>query len=171
MGKEKIKTIIIVVLLCIIILFIGIFCGMKLNKSNVTETPNNNTVEEVKEPTTDEVLASMVGEWGMCFGEYDCRGLFVGKNDNGEYYYTPYIMWSEGSGSGTIKNLEKVEDSKYKLTVYFAGYEDELGSAPERTNEYVVDVKDISTNILYVESNKYQLINGDREEFFRSIMS
>ena len=171
MSKEKIKTIAIFVLSGIIILFIGIFFGMNLNKNNVEKTPNDDIVEEVKEPTIDEVLTSLTGEWGMCYGEYDCRGILIGKNDTGEYYYTPYVMWSEFGDKGTIKSTEKEDNNKYKLTVYFAGYEDELGSAPERTLDYTIDISEISEHNLYVGTVKYQLINGDRESFFRSIMS
>ena len=170
MKKEKIKTAIIVVLLGLVILFAGIFYGISLNKDKPVETPENNTIKEQEEVTTDKILASIVGEWGTCDGEDGCRGIFIGKDDNDEYYFTPYIMWSEGGDRGTIKLINNVEGKKYKLTVYFAGYEDEMGSAPERTLGYLVDVSEVESDILYIENAKYQLITGDREEFFRSIM-
>ena len=166
MGKERIKTIIILVLSGVVILFIGVFLGMYLNKD---KTPQNN-VEKAKELSTEEVLASIVGEWGMCNGEYDCQGIFIGK-DNNEYYYTPYIMWSEGGDRGTIKKIDSLGGNKYKLTVYYAGYEDDFGSSPERTIEYTIGTSEVAINNLYVGNKKYQLIKGDREIFFKSIMS
>ncbi len=169
MNKEKIKSIIIFVLLGVVILFIGVFYGMSLGKKPTEQPVENNEVEEAKELSTEEVLSSMVGEWGTCLGEYDCRGLIVGKNGN-EYYYTPYVMWSEFGDKGTIEKVTKVEDNNYKLTVHYPGYSDELGSAPERTVEYTVNISETASKILYVDSKKYQQVNGDRETFFKSIM-
>ena len=165
MKKEKIKTITIIFLLFIIVLFIGIICGMLLDK----KTTDDDVVETSNDLTKEEVLTSLVGEWGMCHKEYGCNGIIIGKDEDGSYYYSPYVMWSEGGDKGTIKSIERINSNKYKLTIYFPGYENEMGSSPEQTIDYTVDISEISSEILYVESIKYQLIIGDREAFFNSI--
>ncbi len=171
MKQEKTKNIIIFVLLGVIILLIGIICGVMLNKKVTNETPiKEEEKEEVKEPTTDEVLSLLVGEWGTCAGYYNCYGLIVSQDGN-NYTYTPYVMWSEFGGNGNIQKVESLGDNKYKLTVYFPAYEDELNSSPERTGEYTVDITNAKNNELYFGETKYQKITGDREAFFQSIMS
>lgn len=174
MSKEKLKTIIIFVLVGIIILMIGVFVGTKISKKDMEEAPKEDSPKveekEEKEKSTDEVLASLVGEWGMCIGEYNCRGIIIDKSGD-SYTYTPYIMWSEFGDVGVIKEIKKTQDDKYKLTVYYDGFEDEIGNfSPEQTLDYEINLKEIEDNNLYVGLEKYVRVSGDRETFFRSIM-
>lgn len=167
MKKENKKNIIIIVLLCVIILLIGIIMGVLLNKKLIDNTTSE---EPTKELTTEEILASIDGEWGMCKAEYECYGIITRK-DEGTYYYVPYLMWSEFGDQGTVENTEKIDDNTYKITVHYPGYENMEGSSLEQTLEYTIDLSKVSDDILYVDNDKYQKVTGDREAFFQSIMS
>ena len=167
MGSDKKKNIIIAVLLLVILFLIGMLFGAVLKGTKNENPPVENTTEE--EPTTDEILSSLVGEWGHCKGEYNCDGIIVSKN-NDKYTYAQYIMWSEGTPAGEIQNINKTDNKKYELTVYYAGYEDVESSAPERTEKYNINITDLPLEILYVNDNKYQKVTGDRETFFNNLM-
>ncbi len=106
----------------------------------------------------------------MCHGEYDCEGIIIGK-DNNNYSYTPYRMWSEFGSKGIIEKTEKTEDGKYTLTIHHEAYEDDFSSSPEYTIDQTIGISEVANNILYVGTVKFQKIEGDRETFFRSIMS
>ena len=165
---------------CGIFIMLGIIIGILItnqtNKSSKEEEPPKEEkteevqVPEEKEPTTEEILSSIEGEWGMCLGEYNCRGLIISKGDNNKYTYTPYIMWSDGGEAGEIQKLTKTEDNTYKFEVYYKGYSNELGTAPERTVEYKINISELDSQKLKIEDNTYQKITGDRETFFKSIM-
>ncbi len=163
---EKKKNIIIIVLLLIIVFLIGAIFGVLLKDKIKNETLPEEK-EEIKEPTTDEVLSSIVGEWGYCTGEYNCRGLIISKND-GKYSFAPYIMWSEFGQAGSIDNVKKTKENTYELTVHYAGYSNEMGSSPESTNTYTIDLSD--TSQIKINENTYQKVTGDRETFFNNLM-
>lgn len=174
--KKKNIALVVIVIETILLAAAGIY--IIFNSNNLASHPNNTNepnipIEDVKEniqpeDSTKEVLAKLVGEWGMCIKEYDCRGVVISKTENSEYKYTPYIMWSDGGETGTIKSVEKQGD-KYKLTVYFSGYNNELGSSPEQTNEYLIDMTNIEENNINIGDNTYQKMTGDRETFFKSL--
>ncbi len=175
--KEK-KVTFSLIIQCGIFILLGIIAGIlitnQLNKKpepeKVKKEEKTELKEEKKELTTDEVLSSIVGEWGMCLGEYNCRGIIISKSDN-NYTYTPYIMWSDGGQAGDITNIEKIEENIYKLTIHYKGYNNELGSAPEQTIENRINISEISSQALYIGDTQYQKITGDRETFFKSIMN
>lgn len=171
--KDK-KNLIIVCLLLIIFLLIGIILGVlvfKKTKPETLPTKDEPVIEEKeKELTTDELLTMLEGEWGMCLGEYNCRGIIISVGKDGNYLFTPYIMWSDGGEAGTVQKTEKTGENIYKLTVYYKGYDNELGSSPERTEEYNLNITDIESSTITVGDTKYQKITGDREAFFNSIM-
>ena len=174
--KEK-KVTFSLIVQCGIFILLGVIAGIlitnQLNQKPTPEEPKEEEKEEVKEEkkelTTEEVLNSIIGEWGMCLGEYNFRGIIVSKGDN-NYTYTPYIMWSDGGQSGDITNTVKVEDNIYKITIHYKGYNNELGSSPEQTIENRINISEVSSQVLYIGDTQYQKITGDRETFFKSIM-
>ena len=118
---------------------------------------------------TYDVLDSLIGEWGFCDGEYNCRGIIISKN-NDKYIYTPFIMWAGGRAGGEVKSVSKIGNNEYEITVYFAAYENEESSAPEQTIKYNVDTTKVTEERLYVDDYKYQKVIGDREIFFENLM-
>lgn len=162
-------VIVLIVFLCLLVLGLGgyIVYDKFISKEETPETDNTEEVQEDK-LTIDELLNKLTGEWGTCENG-TCYGIFMGKRENGEYYYTPYLMWSEGGASGTIKNSLYKEKDVYSLTVYYAAYEDIESSGPEHTDEYEINISEISSNIIYVDKVKYQKILTDRETFFNAI--
>lgn len=176
--KEK-KSTISLIIECGIFILLGIIAGVlitnQMNNKPKKEEPKQEESpiekEEVKEPTSNEILNSLVGEWGMCLGEYNCRGLIISKTDDNKYTYTPYIMWSDGGETGEITNTEKVEENIYKINTHYKGYNNEIGSSPEQTLEYTINISELSNQILYVNDAKFQKITGDRESFFQSLMN
>lgn len=173
--KNNIKFIIECGIFIMLGIIIGILITNQTDKKPKEEQPKEEKIEEVqetkeKEPTTEEILNSIEGEWGRCAGSYNCRGLIVSKGDNNEYTYTPYIMWSDGGEAGEIQEVTKIEEKKYNVKVHFKGYSNELGSSPESTVEYKVDLSELDSQKIKIEENTYQKIIGDRETFFKSIM-
>ncbi len=175
--KDKKSTITLIIecgILILLAIIAGILITNKINekreKSPKEEIKENDNIES-KEPSTEEILSSIEGEWGMCFGNYDCRGLIISKGENNKYTYTPYIMWSDGGETGEVQEITKIENNIYKLKVYYKGYSNELGSAPERTDEYKINIDELTSQIIYIGENKYQKITGDRETYFQSIMN
>ena len=165
---ERRKNIIIVVLILIILFLLGIIFGVVLRDKTTKKEKEPEKETTVTEVNTDEVLSGLVGEWGMCLGEYNCRGIIISK-DNDKYYYSPYIMWSEFGQAGEIQSITKTEGKEYEITVHYAGYENELSSAPEETVKYKISISDLPLAILYVGGDKYQKMTTDRETFFNSI--
>ncbi len=139
-----------------------------IDQQEESQTEQNSIVEQQERLTTDELLDKLTGEWGAC-KEGSCYGKIIGKRENGEYYYTPYLMWSDGGTSGTVKKSEYKEKDVYLLTVYYAAYEGMESSGTEHTDEYKINISEISSNIIYIDETKYQKITTDRETFFNSI--
>lgn len=165
------------------IVVFGMIIGFLVVRQIYNRNENSKTIDEaleekeelqktdaVLEINNEEVLNKIAGEWGMCLGEYNCRGLTITEDGEDKYTYTPYIMWSDGGEPGEINNIEKLEDNIYKLTIHYNGYDNEIGSSPERTVEYKVNIAGLPKE-LQVDENKFQKITGDREEFFKSIMN
>lgn len=162
--KNNNGLIVLIVILCLLVIGLGgyIVYDKVINK----EKPNEQSNE--KQLTTDELLNKLTGEWGTC-NEGSCQGKIIGKRENGEYYYTPYLMWSEFGASGTIKKAEYKEKNVYILTVYYAAYENMESSGDEHTDEYEINISEVYSNIIYINNIKYQKITTDRETFFSSI--
>lgn len=167
MNKKNILTVII----CLILMVSGYFLGTYLK--NTIDNAKNNQVDKQDDKQADKeedpslVLTKLVGEWGTC-QESGCYGVIVNKNDQNEYTYLPYVMWSEFGGSGIIQKVNKIEDDKYKFTIYFPEYDGMEISLPERTEEFTIDFKDSESRTIYINENKYELVVGDREEFYNS---
>jgi len=176
-GVIALLIIIIAILSALCVLFATGTISFNTNKENdnkINENINMNDTDgednkNINELTTNEVLSQLVGEWGICNGEYDCRGIIISKN-NDKYTYIPYIMWSEGGIGGEIQNVNIISKNQYELIVYFAGYESVESSAPEQTIKYNIDIKDLALETLYVNDNKYKKVTGDRETFFTKLM-
>lgn len=187
MEKEKKKNntlIVLVVVLCLLVLGLGGYIvydkvlskdGKITEQSNVDEqqedkstNQTNDAKQQEKVLSSDELLNNLTGEWGTC-KDNSCYGIIIGKRDNGEYYYTPYIMWSDGGTSGTVKNSEYKEKDVYLLTVYYAAYDNIESSGIEHTDEYEINISEVSSDIIYINDTKYQKITTDRETFFNSI--
>lgn len=167
MNKKTLLTI----LICLILMVSGYFLGTYLK--NTIDNTKNNQVDNKKEDkpiapaeSKETILNKLIGEWGTC-QEAACYGIIVAKNDQDEYTYLPYVMWSEFGGTGTIKNITKIENDKYQLTIYFKAFDSPEITSPERTEEITIDYKDISSSIIYINDNKYELVVGDREEFYQ----
>lgn len=167
------KSTVIVVFLCMIFLVLGTILGIIvyeriINKEKPAEPIK---VEEPQETvlTTEELLTTLSGEWGTCKEGDGCYGLIISKKDDGTYYFTPYIMWSEGRPGGTVTKTEKNEENVYTVTVHYDAYDSVESSGPESTVEYKINISDVSSNTIYVNEAKYQKITGDRETFFNSI--
>lgn len=167
---------IITTLICLLLMVSGYFLGTYLmntidntkNKQVDKQEDNkqeNKPTDKVEDPSL--VLTKLIGEWGNC-RESGCYGVIVNKNEQNEYTYLPYVMWSEFGGSGIIQNVNKVKDDKYKFTIYFPAYDGMESSSPERTEEFTMDFKDIESRTIYINENKYELVVGDREEFYKS---
>ena len=169
--KNK-KSNIIIVILCMIFLVLGIILGIIVYDKIINKVkPTEPTVlEEPKEEelTQAELLTKISGEWGTC-KDGSCYGLIISKKENGEYYYTPYLMWSEGTPGGIVKQTSKVEKDTYKVTVHYDAYEDFESSGIEHTDEYKINISEVDTNVIYINETKYQKITIDREKFFNSI--
>lgn len=170
MNKDNKKIITIVI--CLIFFAIGILVGyfickktIPLNEKEPDKEDKSNSEEKVN--ITNQIL----GDWGMCLDEWDCYGINITKNDNEEYFYEPYIMWSESAGAGKVINTEKVNDHKYILTIHYDAYEDFEVSSKEQTVEYVIDISKLSENILISSSKEYHKITKDRETAFDEIMN
>ena len=179
---KKKKNTITFIIECGIFILLGVIAGIlitnqtnnkpKDEKHNEEKQVQKEKKEEVKEeigPTNNEILNSVIGEWGMCTDE-DCRGITISKEDNDKYTFTPYIMWSDGFDSGEIQELIKIENNVYSFKVYYKGFSNEIGSAPERTIEYKINIGELDSKNLYVEGKKYQKIEGNRESFFQSLI-
>lgn len=168
MNKKTLFTIII----CLILMVSGYFLGTYL-KNTIDNAKNNEEGNKEEEKTTDSIedsnlfLNQLLGEWGTC-QENSCYGIIVNKNDQDEYTYLPYVMWSEFGGTGTIQKVSKIEDDKYRLTIYFKAYDSPEITSSERTEEITIDFKDISSRTIYIDNTKYELVVGDREEFYQS---
>ena len=165
---------------CGIFIMLGIIIGILITNQTGSkpkeEPPKEEIIEEVqeaeeKEPTEEEILSSIEGEWGRCEGNYNCRGLIISKSDDSKYIYTPYIMWSDGGEGGEVQEVTKVEKDIYNVKVHFKGYSNELGSSPESTVDYKIDLSELDSQKIKVEDNTYQKMTGDRETFFKSIMN
>ena len=169
--KNK-QLVILIIILAILVLGMGGYIlydkviNVKEGPKSVEKEKGNKSNEN--ELTTEELLDKITGEWGGCDDEY-CYGKIIGKNEKGNYYFTPYVMWSESSGSGTITKTEYIEKDVYILTVHYDKFESEEYYSPEQTVEYKIDVSKLSSNILNIGDLKYQLITIDRDEFFHSI--
>jgi hypothetical protein len=161
--KDK-KTIIIVILLCIVFALVGFILGS--GKLSHKEEPKPEIVEE----TNEEVLSKATGEWGMCEGESDCRGAFITKKSDTEFTFSEYIMWSEFGLAGKIETIAKTDTSKYELTVHYEKVETEEYSVEESTEKHTIDTSKLSEEILSIDDKDYQKVTGDRDTFFRSIM-
>ena len=176
--KKNNSLIILVVILCLLVLGMGgyiVYDKVLSNKENIDEQQNDNLTNQTNKAeqqeeilSSDDLLYKLTGEWGTC-KDNSCYGIIIGKRDNGEYYYTPYLMWSEGGASGTVNNSEYKEKDVYLLTVYYAAYDNIESSGIEHTDEYEINISEISSNVLYINDTKYQKITIDRETFFNSI--
>ena len=167
--KNNSGLMVLIVILCLIVLGLGgyIVYDKVINKEKSTE--QNSAEEQIEEKlTTKKLLSELTGEWGAC-KDSSCYGIIIGKRDNGEYYYTPYLMWSDGGTSGTIKKVSYKEKNVYLLTVYYAAYEGMESSGEEHTDEYEINISEVSSDIIYINNTKYQKITTDREAFFNSI--
>lgn len=138
-------------------------------ESPKVDPPIKESKENQQTETKEEVLEELIGEWGMCLKEYDCRGIIIAKTKNSEFTYTPYIMWSEGGVAGKIKTFEKISEKVYKISVYYAAYNNEMSSGPEQTIEYTIDINNIKENNIKIDNKVYQKIVGDRESFFKAL--
>ena len=181
---EKKNNVFGILILCAIVLAVGIFIGKDMN-SDSSSKKNNQTNKETneknkkdtnkkstktkKEDTEDiTVLDKTVGEWGICYGEYQCNELVIGK-DGKDYTYIVFPMWSEAGGVGKVTKFRVVEKNNYKLTVHYEEDDNDLVYTPEQTIEVPLDVTDIGKGYIELNGERYKKVVGDTEEFFMSL--
>ena len=161
--KDK-KTIIIVILLCVIACLVGFILGKDKLFNKEEPTP-----EPVVEVTNEEALATAIGEWGRCTEKYSCYGVFISQNEENEFTFSEYLMWSEWGPVGKIQKIEKLADNKFELTVHYDKVENEEFSYEESTETHTIDLSELTNNAIEVDDQKYEKITGDREEFFNNL--
>ena len=172
MEKQKNNNglIVLVIVLSLLVLGLGGYIVYDKVISQEKLTDNSNISQQPqKKLTTEELLDQLVGEWGSCKDNSSCYGKIIEKRENGEYYYTSFVWQTDGDTSGTIKKAEYIEKDIYLLTVYYPTYENEIDSEEEHTDEYKIDISEVSSNIIYIDGIKNQKITTDRDSFFNSI--
>ena len=175
MEKEK-KNVGVIALMGVIILILLVLCilfatgKLTFNASKPSEEKEEEKIQEpvVVELTREELMDKLAGEWGTCV-DGSCFGIMVSKKDDNTYSYTSYLMWSDGINNGVVTDTSMAEENKYNVTVYFPPYEDMMNTYYEHTNNYLINISDIESNVIYIGDTKYQKITTDRESFFNSI--
>ena len=173
---EKKNNVFGILILCAIVLAVGIFIGKDMN-SDSSSKKNNQTNKEAneknkkntnKKSTKTKKEDKTVGEWGICYGEYQCNEVVIGK-DGKDYSYIVFPMWSEAGGIGKVTEFRVVEKNNYKLTVHYDEDDNDLVYTPEQTIEVTIDVTDIGKGYIELNGERYKKVVGDTEEFFMSL--
>lgn len=172
MSKKKKE--ILAIITCIAFLLAGIFIGYfySQNRKNSSESQieKEDALDKKDDQTSKEILNRVVGEWGTCSGDNTCYGINITKEKEEEYYYEPYVMWSESTGSGKITSVEKVNEQKYIFTVHYDAVDGIEMSREESTVETVVNTSKIEEGILIISGTEYQKIEGDRDQKYQEIL-
>lgn len=155
-GIIALLTMIIVILITLVVLFAtgAIGVGNKSNDSNMSG---------------EEILDKAIGAWGMCNGERSCYGINIAKDEQKNYIYRPYQVWSDGFYGGNVENIEKTSNYTIRVTVHYNAVHNMLVDIDEYTSKYVIDISKIDKDIIIVDGDEYQKIVGDTETFFNKL--
>ena len=177
MKKSKSFLGVLVILLSIVVLGLTGFIvyDKVLNKDAKNENTNSNTINNEVENndnssiSSTEMLDKITGKWGRCNG-MNCYFTSISNYDN-KYTFNYGQYWSDGGMFGDIIEHKTVDSNTLYLKVHFPKRVTEVGETFEQTNEYIINISKLSSNVIIVNNNKNEKIVGDMEEFFRARVS
>lgn len=170
MEKKNSILGVLVILLSVVVLGLTAFIvyDKVLNKDAKNESTNNNEVEnnDSSSISSTEMLDKVVGKWGSVNG-MTCFFLSISKEDN-KYTFNSGQYGTDGGLFGDIIEYKPVDSEKLYLKVHFPERINEVSETPEQTNEYVINISELSSNIIILNSKNWEKVTGTWEDFFNS---
>lgn len=174
MEKKNSVLGVLVILLSVVVLGLTGFIvyDKVLNKDAKNENTNSSTINNEVENTdgssisSTEMLDKIVGNWGRVNG-MACYLISISRKDN-KYTFNSVEYGTDGGLFGEVVEHKSIDSDKLYLKVHFPERVNEVGETPEQTSEYVINISELSSNILIINNNKWEIVTGTLEEFFNS---
>ena len=170
MKKDNNVLGVLVVLLSIVVLGLTGFIvyDKTLNKNEKKENINNGVEVNDTEVAT-EMLEKITGKWGSVNG-MTCYFLSISSNDN-KYTFNSGQYGTDGGLFGDIIDYKAVDSDKLYLKVHFPEKVNEVSETPEQTSEYIINISELSSNIIIFNDKNWEKVTGTWENFFNSKIS
>ena len=169
MEKKNSVLGVLVILLSVVVLELTGFIVYDKVLNKDTKNENNNNGVEVNDNSSvsaAEMLDKVVGKWGNVNG-MTCFFLSISNEDN-KYIFNSGQYGTDGGLLGDIIEYKAVDSEKLYLKVHFPERINEVSETPEQTNEYVINISELSSNIIILNNKNWEKVTGTWEDFFNS---
>lgn len=168
MKKSNNVLVFLVIILSIaVIALTGFIIYDKTVSKDTNDKENNSDISNIDtENIATNILDGIVGNWGSV-RENSCYFVTISKEDN-KYNYIYGEYGTDGTLTGDIIEYKAIGNDKLYLKVYFPKKVTEFSESLEKTDEYVINTSQLSSNIIIINNQEKEKVTGSFEDFFNS---